>query len=99
MAEVKLRLDEKNHGEFYITDNDETLGEMVVSVSPTNLTAHHTEVSPKAQGKGYAKQLLDAMVQYAREHHLHVIPLCQYVHTQFRRHPQEYADIWKENQR
>jgi predicted GNAT family acetyltransferase len=51
-------------------------------------------VSPKAEGKGFAKMLLEAMVDYVRKHDMKVIPLCPYVHLQFRRHPEQYADIW-----
>ena len=94
MQEVKLSLNEKKHGAFYIMEGEEQIGEMVVSVSGSNLTVYHTEVSPEAEGKGYAKKLLDEMVAYARKNNLKVIPLCPYVHAQFKRHPQEYADVW-----
>ena len=94
MEEIKLSLDEKQHGAFYITEGGEQLGEMVVSISGSNLTVYHTEVSAKAEGKGYAKQLLAKMVAHARENKLKVIPLCPYVHAQFKRHPDEYADVW-----
>lgn len=94
MDEVKLSLDEKHHGAFYVTDGTKRLGEMVISVGKENLTVYHTEVVAEAEGKGLAKQLLNAMVDYARKEHLKVIPLCPYVHAQFKRHPQEYEDIW-----
>lgn len=35
------------------------------------------------------------MSDYAREHELKVIPLCFYVYAQFKRHPEQYAGIWK----
>jgi predicted GNAT family acetyltransferase len=35
------------------------------------------------------------MAAYARGHHLKVIPLCPFVNAQFKRHPEEYADIWE----
>ena len=98
MEEVKLNLNEKKQGAFYITDGAEQLGEMVVSISDSNLTVYHTEVSTKAEGKGYAKRLLNDMVDYSRKNNLKVIPLCPYVHVQFRRHPQEYADVWNKEQ-
>lgn len=94
MEEVKLSLNEKKHGAFYITEGEEQLGEMVVIVLGSNLTVYHTEVSAKAEGKGYAKKLLNEMVSYARKNNLKVIPLCPYVHAQFKRHPEEYADVW-----
>jgi hypothetical protein len=75
-------------------NDDNLLAEMEVSVSDSNVTVYHTEVVPKAEGKGLAKKLLAAMSGYARKNGLKVIPLCPYVHAQFKRHPEEYADIW-----
>jgi len=95
MDEVKLNLDDKGHGAFYILDGEERIGEMVVRTLGGNLTVYHTEVLPKAEGKGYAKKLLNAMAAHARGNHLKVVPLCPYVHAQFKRHAREYADIWE----
>ena len=95
MEEITLQLNEKNHGAFIVSEKGEPLGEMVISISGDKLTVYHTEVDPKAEGRGLAKKLLETMVAYAREHQLQVIPLCPYVHLQFRRHPDQYADLWK----
>lgn len=94
MATIKLELDAKQHGAFNLFEDDTKIGEMVVSVKDAALTVYHTEVDENQSGKGYAKQLLDIMVAYARENNLKVIPLCPYVHAQFKRHPDEYNDIW-----
>ena len=95
MNDVQLNLDDKGHGAFVIKDQEKLVGEMEVLVAQGRLTVYHTEVVPEAEGKGLAKKMLSAMVEYARQQQLHVIPLCPYVHAQFRRHPDEYADIWK----
>jgi uncharacterized protein len=42
-----------------------------------------------------AKKLLSAMVDYARKNQLKVLPLCPYVLAQFKRHREEYADVWE----
>jgi len=97
MAEVKVNVNEGNDGDFSILENGKKIGEMVVGLKGSNLTVYHTEVAPEAEGKGYAKELLDAMVDYARKDHLTVIPLCPFVLAQFKRHPEDYADIWKNN--
>jgi predicted GNAT family acetyltransferase len=52
-------------------------------------------VVPKAEGKGIARKLLNEMVNYARRNNLKVIAFCPYVLSQFKHHPEEYADIWK----
>lgn len=93
MPEVKLKLDERQHGGFQLIENEEKIGEMVVSISKTILTVYHTEVDEKYSGKGYAKVLLDEMVAYVREHHYTVKALCPYVFAQFTRHPDVFADI------
>ena len=98
MDEVKLKLNEKGSGFFYVMDGTARAGEMVVSVAGENLTVYHTEVAAEAEGKGLAKKMLDAMVNYARENKLKVIPLCPYVHAQFKRHPNDYADVWNREQ-
>ena len=98
MVDVKLNIDEKGHGAFIVFEDGEQLGEMVVRVTNKNLTVYHTEVSDKAEGKGFAKVLLTTMVDYARKQHLKVIPLCPFVHAQFKCHPDAYADLWDSEQ-
>lgn len=95
MEEVNLKLNDNNEGAFYIMDGSDLLGEMVISISGNTLTVFHTEVSPKAEGRGFAKRMLEAMVSHARENNLKVLPLCPFVQAQFKRHPDEYADIWE----
>ena len=95
MEEIELHLDEKKHGGFFIKDDIGQAGEMVVSIRGNDLTVYHTEVATRAEGKGYAKNLLNEMVAYARKHQLKIIPLCPYVQAQFKRHPEDYVDVWK----
>lgn len=99
MDDVKLELNEKGRGQFYLGEQGDKLALMEVGVSGNNLVAYHTEVAPKGEGKGLAKQLLAAMVDYARKHHLKVIPLCAFVHAQFSRHPELYNDVWNKEER
>ncbi|PKB18812.1 GNAT family N-acetyltransferase [Flavobacterium sp. 5] len=95
MERIKLELNEKREGAFNLYIDDKKLGEMVISITNNLLTVYHTEVAPEAEGKGYAKKLLDEMTAYVRANNLKVVPLCPYVHAQFKRHPDEYQDIWK----
>ena len=94
MEEIQLSLNENKNSAFYILEDGERLGEMVFSIEGRNLTVYHTDVSPKGEGKGLAKKLLTAMVDYAKANHLSVIPLCPFVHAQFQRHPDLYNDVW-----
>lgn len=98
MNKVQLDLDANGHGRFHIDENDEQIAKMIISIREKELTVYHTEVMPKAEGRGLAKELLTAMVTYARENNLQVIALCPYVFAQFKRHPDEYKDVWKNKQ-
>jgi predicted GNAT family acetyltransferase len=95
MDKIEFELNEKGRGAFFIMDGEERIGELLLSISGTEMTVYHTEVVPAAEGKGLAKQMLNEMVAYARKNNLKVIALCPYVHAQFTRHPDEYADVWK----
>jgi hypothetical protein len=98
MDDVTMNVNQNGDGGFYIMEGEEQVGEMVINISGDRLTVFHTEVSPKAEGRGLAKKMLSAMVDHARTNHLKVVPLCPYVHAQFKRHPEEYADLWKKEQ-
>ena len=94
--DVKLKLNDKGRGTFTIRgDNDSQIGEMEVAVSSTDLVVYHTGVIPEEEGKGYAKKMFNAMLDYARERKLHVVPLCKYVHAQFENNPDDYKDVWE----
>jgi predicted GNAT family acetyltransferase len=96
MNEVKLKLDEQQRrGAFVIDDQGKQLAEMAIAITGNQLIVYHTEVAPEAEGTGMAKLLLTAMVSHARNHHLKVVALCPYVHAQFKRHPQDYEDVWE----
>ena len=99
MNEILFKIDEAGQGGFYLMEEEEVIAEMVIGISGSSLTVYHTEVFPKAEGKGMAKKLLIAMVEYARKNKLNVIPLCPFVHAQFKRHPEEYADLWIEGKK
>lgn len=92
--EVALELNGKSHGAFVLKDNQEKIGEMVVSVNDKKLTVYHTEIDQEYEGKGLSRLLLNALVDYARQNEMKVLPLCVFVHGQFKKHPEKYSDIW-----
>jgi predicted GNAT family acetyltransferase len=94
MDEVVIRLNAKNHGAFYLMHDGEQAGEMVIGIAGNVLTAYHTEVEPQFEGQGLARVLMNGVVAYAREHQLKILPRCAYVHAQFKKRPEEFADIW-----
>jgi len=95
MQQVELKLNSNGRGYLLIKENGEQLGQMELSVIGKQVTVFHTELIPKAEGKGYAKKLLNELVSYSRKNNLSVKALCPFVHGQFKRHPEQYADIIK----
>ena len=93
MNAVKHKIDDDGIGLFYIMEEGELIGEMGISIKGNEMTVHHTEVLPQAQGKGLSTELLNSMVAFARENKLQVIPMCSYVQAQFKRHPEDYKDV------
>lgn len=92
---VDFKTEPNGDGYFTISEAGKQLADMRVTIDGSTLTAHHTGVIPEAEGRGLAKELFNAMVDYARAHKLYVVPLCVFVNAQLRRHPEQYADIWK----
>ena len=81
-------------GEVQLFSDDRKVGKMDISVADHKLTVYHTEVDEEYSGRGFAKLLLEKLVSYARENDLKIVPLCPYVFAQFKRHPEEYNDVW-----
>jgi predicted GNAT family acetyltransferase len=52
----------------------------------------HTEVSPELGGHGLASKLVAGALDDVRTHGLRVVPICPFVCTYLRRHP-EYEDL------
>lgn len=48
----------------------------------------HTEVAPELEGQGVAAELVRTALAHARERGLKVRPLCSYVQSYMRRHPE-----------
>ena len=56
------------------------------------LNFHHTFVPPELRGKGLAEEVVQAGFDYAREHHLKVVPSCPYVARLVMKRP-EWKDL------
>ena len=97
MERTEVVLNEANRGEIFLFSDEQKAGKMDISVKADTLKVYHTEVDEQYNGRGFARILLDKLVAYARENSLKIIPLCPYVHGQFKRRPEEYADVWLKN--
>jgi predicted GNAT family acetyltransferase len=52
----------------------------------------HVEADMALRGTGAAARLMEAIVAYARDHSLKLVPRCSYAVAWFRRHP-DAADV------
>lgn len=75
-------------GAFYVEKDGRRVAEM--SYSRTNaalVIVDHTEVDASLGGQGVGRQLLAALVQWARETGTKLVPLCSYAKGQFDKDP------------
>lgn len=80
-------------GVFFAEENGERMGVMVYTKSgPGKMIIDHTEVDKKFSGRGIGKRLVAKGVEYAREHHMKIVPLCPFAASLFKIIP-EYADV------
>jgi predicted GNAT family acetyltransferase len=83
-------------GMFYVSneeDNELILAEMVYTMpSHDKMIIEHTDVSEELKGQNVGYQLVKTAVEYARTHHIKIIPLCPFANSVFRKKP-EFADV------
>ena len=92
---------EQNITALTITNNEARsrfeahIGEQTALLEYTCVTGlivySHTEVPKNLEGQGIASQLARTALEYARSNDLKVMPLCPYVATYIRRHPEYKA--------
>lgn len=79
-------LEADNRGAFYFERDGERLAKMTYSrATPTLVIIDHTEVSDVLKGQGMGRQLLDALVAWARETGTKVMATCPYALGQFKK--------------
>jgi predicted GNAT family acetyltransferase len=65
---------------------------LTYGLSPGRIVLLHTEVPQAFEGHGLAAKLTRFALEFAREKHLRVVPLCPYASSFIRRHT-EYQDL------
>lgn len=86
---------EEDHAVIMLDD-----GQVVAEVGYKSLDDHalvidHTFVSEQLRGQKIGKELIDKVVDMARDQHKKVVPACSYALALFKRH-QEYSDVWQQ---
>lgn len=89
-----LQQENGHKGGFYLEEDGIRLAEIVYSwFSEDGIIIEHTEVAAQLEGKGVGAALVQAVVQFARERNLKIMPLCPFAHTLFARKT-DYRDVW-----
>ena len=56
---------------------------------PERIIFDHTEVPQSQEGHGLAAKLAAAGLEFARQNHLRVVPMCPYVASFLKKHPEQ----------
>ena len=56
-------------------------------VDDETLALTHTEVDPSLEGKGVGSRLVQGVLEYAGRNNLKIVPICPFVATYLKRHP------------
>lgn len=71
-------------GAFYVQKDERRIAEMsYVRTSASTVNLDHTDVDASLSGQGVGRQLLGALVAWARATGTKVVPLCPYAQAQF----------------
>lgn len=93
---MDIQHQQKTTGEFFIeNEQQQKVADMTyVMKNDQVMVIEHTNVDKSLAGQGIGKKLVAAGVEFAREHHLKIIPECPYAKSVFEKTP-EYADVWE----
>jgi len=80
---------------FYIGESEDKAIARITWTPQDNqhIIVDHTYTDDSLRGQGIAGRLMAAVVAYARENNLKIIPTCSYVVYKMDRNPDEYKDI------
>ncbi len=68
------------------------VGEILYRLAPDAVVLLHTDVLPSHENKGFGARLVAGALDDIRARGLHVVPICPFVRSYIRRHP-DYADL------
>ncbi len=75
-----------NGGMFYLGDKTSPKAHIDFSKHGADrISADSTEVKPELRGQGVAKKLVLALIEYASENNVKIIPVCSYVVAFFKK--------------
>ncbi|WP_431134442.1 GNAT family N-acetyltransferase [Psychroserpens mesophilus] len=91
-----MNIKHKNTGHkgrfYYEVDGQEVAKMTYTHANDDKIIIDHTEVDESLKGQGIGYKLVDASVEYAREHHIKILPLCPFVSSVFKK-KDDYTDV------
>ncbi|MCC4214270.1 GNAT family N-acetyltransferase [Leeuwenhoekiella parthenopeia] len=83
----------RSRGLFYREENGEKISELTYTIQDAGIIViDHTETKMGYEHQGYASELLDYVVNWAREKNIKIEPLCPFAEIKFDENP-DYADV------
>lgn len=89
---------QNEEGRFFVAKDGKDLAEITYRLNKDTgeLVIDHTRVSEELRGQGTGQELVQAVVEKARNEKLKIVPVCSYAAHQFEKHP-EYKDVLSGN--
>lgn len=83
--EIKIN-QEQTKGAAEAFDDGKKAGEMTFSKASDHfIIIDHTDVNPDYRGQGVGEQLLNKIVDWAREENIEIMPLCPFANAAFKK--------------
>ena len=96
-AQVVVR-DNPDESRYELLVDGDVAGEIRYRRRPDAIALVHTEVSASLKGRGLGADLVRAALDDLRARGLQIVPICPFVRSYIRRHP-EYEDLVVERAR
>ena len=79
---------------FYVGDSEKSpLAEMTFVYAGEDIIIDHTSVSDELRGQNIGKQLLQRLVELAKEKNKKIVPLCPFAKKEMMKNKEEYEEI------
>lgn len=74
---------------YELVDDDQVVGELLYRRYPDRILLVHTDIPPALEGQGLGSRLVAGALDDARAKGLRVVPVCPFVRSYLRRHPEQ----------
>jgi predicted GNAT family acetyltransferase len=86
-------IDNAAQSRYEILSDGELAGFALYELNGDRITMYHTEIDPAFEGKGLGGQLAREALEDVRSRGLMLEPLCPFIASFIRHHPDEYLDL------